>query len=442
MELVRNARRHGLVAGGALLALAASSAADVLTVGPAGSGAAFPTIQAAVDAAAADDVVLVRPGSYAGFVLAKPLRILGDGTGTVSVEASLVEDVGAGREVVVASLWLRMNPFTQALPLRVEDCAGTVVVNDVTVSGTDRLAGLRLERCARVVVLDSRILRAGLYGPTPGGAISAVDTELWLANVEATGNSDCCFATRASHAVELVNGALYVWRSRLRGGHSSSKQGFGQPADGGAGILAVNARVELYGGPGAFVTGGNGHDDFFSGESWPGGPGIELAQGSEARVAAGLPVSGGFDGLVTVQAPAIRTDATSTAVLDPKVFPTLVASTRSSALGSDLTLTLEGNPGARQLLFAALRTGPTTVHPKVDGLGLLDGAHLFLLTDQILPPAGTLAFPLHVPSTSALLGATLFFQNLERFPASPTQPTPGPGRELAFGNPVLVTIPR
>lgn len=61
------------------LALAPLSGAGTLTVGPAGSGAQFTQIQAAVDAALPDDVILVKPGTYARIDVNKPLRILGDG---------------------------------------------------------------------------------------------------------------------------------------------------------------------------------------------------------------------------------------------------------------------------------------------------------------------------------------------------------------------------
>src|SRR4029077_15088541 len=68
-----------------LLAIAPLSRAGILTVGPAGSGAQFTQIQAAVNAAYDDDVILVQPGTYPGSVVGTPLRILGDGTGVVRI---------------------------------------------------------------------------------------------------------------------------------------------------------------------------------------------------------------------------------------------------------------------------------------------------------------------------------------------------------------------
>ena len=88
-----------------LAALAPRSLADILTVGPTGSGSQFTQIQAAVNAAADDDVILVKAGNYNAFVVAKPVRILKDGTGNAFIANCEVRDIGPGEEVVLSGLW-------------------------------------------------------------------------------------------------------------------------------------------------------------------------------------------------------------------------------------------------------------------------------------------------------------------------------------------------
>src|SRR6185436_16079297 len=106
MSLLPRLPRASLLA--ALLALAPLAHAGILTVGPAGSGAQFTEIQAAVDAALDDDVILVRPGTYAAVVVDKPLRILGDGTGVVRIDAAAfgvtARGIASGEELVLSGI--------------------------------------------------------------------------------------------------------------------------------------------------------------------------------------------------------------------------------------------------------------------------------------------------------------------------------------------------
>jgi transposase-like protein len=111
-----------------------------------------------------------------------------------------------------------------------------VVLQDVTVfNAGESVTGVQIVNWQRALLLDSSIRFSGIFGPNPGGAVSAQDSELWIANTEVLGNNDCCFATRASHAVEVVNSTLHVWRSQIRSGNGGAEQGCGRLADGGTG---------------------------------------------------------------------------------------------------------------------------------------------------------------------------------------------------------------
>jgi hypothetical protein len=421
----------------ALVALVPLCAADILTVGPAGSGAQFSQIQAAVDAAHDDDVILVQPGDYQDVVVDKPLRILGD-AGSVGVGVVTVRDIGAGKELVLSGVYLFL--------VLLQNCPGTVVLQDIDAQ-TPASNAVQVENCARAVLLDSLVI----------GGVLAQNSTLWIANADITGGRTSPFGGNGTPGVQVTNSVLHVWRTSVRGGDNRSKICFGVSVDGGPGILAVGSTVNLFGGPSSLVAGGwggsTGSDLGCSPD--PGGPGMKLTVNSHARIQAAIPIQGGFSGGSSsgVQAPAIVVDGTSSATLDAKVFPTLVSSARRVQLGSSFTLTLEGNPGSYQVLRQSLRTGPTSTFPGVDGFGLLDRANLVWITSEVLPPSGTFAFTFGVPSTMSLLGATLFFQAVavqvgatssgataQRFPNGSVVPGPVTVNRSAIGNPVLVPI--
>ena len=416
----------------ALALLASLSAGDVLTVGPAGSGAQFTQIQAAVNAAADDDVILVKPGTYQGITVTKPVRILGDPTvpaptmNNVFVSPVVVRDIGAGKEVVLSGVTV----FTGEPPILLRNCAGTVVLQDVVVPrSSDGVICMRIENCNRAVLLDS-LLTGGIFDlVSPRGAIVVQSSQFWLANTSVSGTEDDTFVVRASLGIELADSTLHAWRSQIRGGDALGKAaGVAGLADGGVAIRAVRSTVNLFGGPGALVAGGHGHPPFF-GPTTPGGSALDLAESSHARIQRDLPVSGGLHGNGVDQAPAIVVDGTSSFTRDPKVFPTLVSSAQQVQLGSTFSLTLSGNPGGYQVLFFSFRTGPTTIYRGVDGFGLLDRPNMRRLASEVLPASAAHTLSVRVPNMPSLIGATVFLQAAEQL-----------GTSYAIGNPVLVTI--
>ena len=395
--------------------------AGTLTVGPAGSGAQFTEIQAAIDAAVDDDVILVKPGTYASIVVDEPLRILGDGTGTVRIQAPggtfpvRIRDIGAGKDAVVSGF--------ESSGIQLENCAGTVVLHDLAIP---HFGEVQAENCGRVLILDCRIQGGN---PSDGlGAVHALTSELWIANSEITGSALGSVFGGTAPGVDLVNSKLHVWRSRIQGGGPArtDEGAFG----GAAGISAIASSVDLFGGPGTTVVGGPGATPIGSlFNSTPGGPGMDLFSNSHARIQDDAVVQGGLDGLGLVRAPGVRVDGTSSFTLDPKTFPTLVSSAQHVQLGSTFALTLTGNPGGYQVLFSSLRTGPTTIYRRVDGFGLLDRANMRRIASEVLPPSATFTLNLRVPNSPALIGTTVFFQAAEQV-----------GNAYAIGNPVLVTI--
>lgn len=418
-----------------LIALAPLSRAGVLTVGPDGSGAQFTEIQAAIDAALDDDVILVRPGTYAPILVHKPLRILGDGTGSVVIDGVrdsgvAVLALGAGQEFVLSGVTVRAFPFLFfQSAIFLSNNQGTVVLHDVLVDQTPTV-GLEAENCARVLVLDCRILDAGVPGDSfnERGAVLVRDSELVLSGGEVRAGGGNVFQSLAANAIEISRSRLHVWGARVRGG-SLSPGPQGNALQGGTAIRAGSrSTVNLFGGPGSEVVGGDGGLDGSS-ANLPGGPALALANRSSALIHSGLALHGGLDGLGQLKAAGVALDAASTAAFDPEVFPTLSSNVAQAQLGSSFALTLAGNPGGYQVLFLSLRTGPTLTLPHVGGLGYLDGTNLLKVTSEVLPASAAYTFQCRVPPLAALLGSTLFFQSSELLAG-----------QFAIGNPALVTL--
>ena len=411
--------------------LAPSLAAGILTVGPAGSGAQFTEIQAAVDAALDGDVILVRPGTYAAIVVEKPLRILGDGTGTVRIEAPTesavsIRGIAASEELVLSGV----EAVSNRTVIHVQDCPGTVVLQGLVVSLASD-TGIELEDCGRALVLDSRIQAGSVERGL--GAVFARNSEVWIANTDITGVTiPVIFAHYffTTSALDVARSRLHVWRSRIRGGdgHPALKAS----ADGGAGIRATHSSVDVFGGPDSTVAGGQGVGPQASGISH-GGIGLELHENSHARLQGDVLIQGGGEGPGGPIAPPVQVDATSSVTSEAEVFPSLASSAAQVALGSSFSLDLAGNAFGFQVLYLSLRTGPTKIYPNTEGFGLLvlDRAQLVRITGEVLPTTGTSTVNFRVPTTPALLGSTLFFQSAEAF-----------GGSFAISNPELVTITR
>ena len=63
--------------------LASNASASVLVVDPSGAGGAFTSLQAALDAAAPNDVIRVKGGTYVEITITKPVTIVGDPMPTI-----------------------------------------------------------------------------------------------------------------------------------------------------------------------------------------------------------------------------------------------------------------------------------------------------------------------------------------------------------------------
>ncbi|MBK7644463.1 MAG: hypothetical protein IPJ19_15705 [Planctomycetes bacterium] len=248
-----------LVLAWTISALPAFAAGHVLTVG--GSNPDFTDIQPAIQAAALGDVVLVRPGSYSGFLMSgKSVSVIADPPGSVTINGTVLvqfEDASQPAVVlsglhIIAQLGIPLSCAAVGAPIRCVEIEGTAV-------GLG-LPGANIYNCSDVAM--TRCIFRGGTNPNPqyaGGDGLDVGSNSRLAL------SDCSLHAGAGaigaylgttplppvagpHGVHVWNGAtLFASGTQFRGGAG----GDGAAAQCSAGLAAQDGAA---GGAGVFVT--------------------------------------------------------------------------------------------------------------------------------------------------------------------------------------------
>ncbi|TAJ18277.1 MAG: hypothetical protein EPO68_08145 [Planctomycetota bacterium] len=271
----------------AVALLAPAAAAQALwTVHPNGS-ADFTSIQAAVDAAAPGDHVLVLAGAHANVVLERAITLTSTGGAAIlkpqsgpgaTAPALSIRNLPAGEHVCVSGLTVFVGGGGAPHAVGIADCAGSVWLQDMFVDSYGA-AALDVRACASVVVADCTLqtnLVPALSDGTPQSAPGA----------------------------RVADGArLHAWSSDFFGSHGTL-QGGGLPtpnaaADGGAGLVVEDALVHCYGGD---IRGSSGSTFFGASctSGGNGGDGVVVIDGPsgfapEVRLV-GASVTAGFPG--------------------------------------------------------------------------------------------------------------------------------------------------
>ncbi len=311
-----------------------------------GPGVDFTTIQAAIDAASANDVLLVRPGTYATSTLTKGLRIVGQG-GPVLDGVMRVEDTPAGSLAVVSGLRSTTNGL--GYPFTAIRCLGTVVAEDV--------------QCSSVTVTDSLDVRVR-GNATPGGNSALYTTRSRVEVVECVfrgenGPQQWCGwppDPTGRPAASVTDGELHVARSSFRGGDGGdsicnvpiwAEEG----GDGGYGIELYGQAAQLLvtGIPSNVLVGGTGGWSTLYGPA-PDGRGLRVYTTCSARVSGVTIVNQTTQGTGTI---------TTVVPSDPTLRLLGVP-----VPGANLTFRLVAPAGAS----AQLRIGPLPVIVPIGGL--------------------------------------------------------------------------
>lgn len=434
----------------ALFLVPSTAWATDLFVAPGGGPGTFPSISAAVAAAAPGDHLYVAAGTYVETVsVAKPLSIFA-AQGAVlqhpvvtqlSPPTLEVRDIGVGEDVVISGLKVvgtggSLLSLIVIHTIGVKDCQGRVVLHDLEVE-TRRFSALVVEDADQLLLMDSQLYpNVGFVGdcclhpavqvanstlfasnssidglpmPSPGSFPFAINTEALVANLSRV----------VLHGCELTGGS---------GGSSGLTATWGAAA-----IEAFASVVELRGTSAEGGVGGFAPPSGLlpQGAVGQGGPGVTLLSSSQSVVDQSTTTVGGLSGDGLAQAAGLEAFSGSTAVTSAVHFPLLrVASPGGSAsLGQQVTLDLTGLPNERHFLFLSPSAAFASTQPGFAGDFLLDSTSLNYLGRVPLNSQGLGQWTTTVPADPALIGFTAFFQTVAPITAFP-----------AFGNAVLLPI--
>ena len=263
-----NRLARSVLAASLLLGLAPAAAASVLVVSAGGGpGVDFTSVQAAVDAAADGDVLLVVgvSTSHIDEVLAMPdkgLVIMGLSSpffGKPQVGRLNLPGLSAGRSVIVRGLSVG--------PVQVDGCAGAVLLEDCAIGGGQvpfAAPFTAVKNSAHVAFTRCTFLGAASgFGTFPGEAGLAVDAStVALYDCQLTGGAgrDATFlfdevvgavATEGGQGLQIWSGTVFASGSEIRGGEGGSgavsQSGLScqSPKKGGTGVRTHGQLIRL-----------------------------------------------------------------------------------------------------------------------------------------------------------------------------------------------------
>jgi hypothetical protein len=387
-----------------LLASSAWAAGSVWVVAPApGLGVDFTSVQAAANAAADSDVILIRPGSYPVehvVVTGKSLLFVGDiQFGQVDAHFTLQASApGAAKSWLLRNLVLHGGTSgTAAVDL--SDSAGFAWIEGCTLVGEPGTADNGALRAAQqgglhVIGCDVR--------PTSGSAIDASATPLALWNSSTHGGAGALLGaqTVAPGAGVQSDGFLLASGCVLEGGA-------GAPAGAGCATAATDGAVglSLYGGASALV--------------------------SETTLFGGAGGAGG--GLCAEGAAGAETDAPGAISFNPFGYPRGLESPSPLREGETFVLSFNGIPD--EFAFAAWSLAPDFLALPEFAAVLGVGAPLEIFAVGYVQGGG--AVPLTLSATELGAGiesAVIYAQPIYYAPFFP------PGAEWSLGAPSAIVV--
>ncbi len=415
-----------------LLAISGLAAADVLVVGPLGSGADYDQISTAVIAAQDGDQIRVLAGTYTGFNIDKALQIIGEDRDTVLIEtfnpfvaATRVFGLEAGEAVHLSGF--SANSESGFGNLGVQDCAGVVTIDNVRLGdsengGLSNLA-LTVTNSSLVVVTDSILEVFNVpedevpifIGAPP--AVQVTDSMVIFEGCELRGGdvplSGLVLKYKDSWGglgIEGLRSAIVLSDSSVVGGRGGLSSGATITGRGGA---AVEMRQGTL-----IVTG----DSVLRGGAAPAGTAVVTAAGGAAIDAVGNAkllvdpsndLAGGLGSVPSVQAAAVKLGPNALQIPQFERFLSFHAASVPGQSGLAVEVEARSEQGVLLLPFVALGATVPVQVPGFEGLSIIDPATAFALPMQTADPSGSTLFQVSTPPTPGLEGLAAVFHGYQ-----------------------------
>jgi hypothetical protein len=346
----------------------------------------FPTLQAAVDAASPNNVLIVAPGAYASVTIDnKSLWIEALQPGSVTVNGTIeVKNLGVARRVVLVGLKaIGAQTATQSQPalratsdlgqLRIDRCdftggGGSTAGNCLPYGAAGH--GAELTGCNRVTLVRST-LRGGKGGGTGSGNYA-------------------CNGGRAGDGVRAQGSTVALYDSTCIGGvgGAAGEQG-GRGGDGyhalDFGLFASNTAFD--GGDGGLAW------DYLSADGGDGGHGLDLDGAAQAQLLDCVyfgsvggeslvdPIYAGAPGNPTAGAGIFNYQAQAARVFDAAPI---------ASDGANWVITVLGSPGDRAYLLTCSAAAYTILHPTIGILLVADAPKMHRIPLGTIPMSGSL----------------------------------------------------
>jgi len=439
MKITRCVRVAPLAVALLLCSASSLSAADHF-VGP---GQPHAQLHSAIAAAAPGDRVFVMAGTYEPFVLDKALEVRGAGPASTRIGSSspggrtLIFGIASGASATVADMSFEelSSVFTTGGPLlEAANNAGTIVLQRISVHEAASIPhvgeGLRVRNTTRLIAQSCSL--HGALGSQSGGpgfpGLLATRSSVQLIDTSVIGSDFTQFpfitGEPGSAGMVVIDGSLDLVRTQVRGGSGGLDDLIGETFDGGAGLVLMNARAEIRGGPSNLLKGGPA----LLGGVAEGGPGLALVSGSEAQLMADVQVEGGVSGSGALADPFQIGFGTTLATV-PIDWPTLAVLGAPTPLGANVQLEHSGGAGSLQLPAISPTLAPEFFIAPIGGALSLGAAGSFFLPAVALDASGHQASTVAVPVLPALAGAHVWSQCIEL-----------EGSALLASNPVRIAI--
>ncbi|MEZ5978492.1 MAG: hypothetical protein R3F34_09760 [Planctomycetota bacterium] len=254
-----------------------------------GPGTDFTTIQAALAVAGEGDTLLLRTGNYAGFVTLDDfaLSIIGDRGANVTIDGLVVQNLSAGKSMVVRGVRLSPLALTLQTTATFTNCAGVVHVEGTTITDAPLTpaGSVRVTSCASVTFARCTIYEsAAAVNGVASLAVNGSNVAVFGCTVQGgVGQPALVGVSPATAAMSVTDGVATISASTLIGGTGGTPGSLVPCSNGGDGRGALRldgtglSVVEVID---SVLTGGNGGGAFPPCTPGNAGPPTEVVAGT------------------------------------------------------------------------------------------------------------------------------------------------------------------